>query len=324
MHGTDDTILPPSAIRLEICTFCQLQCPLCSRFGGSYVLGQGYLRSKIFTRFVDQNPYIRKVGLANQGEVFLNPDLPKILESANERKIRTSINGGANLNHASEAALDALVKFQTEIVRCAIDGATHESYAKYRIGGNLKTVIRNIQKLNACKDRYQSSMPRLIWQFIVFGHNEHEVERAALLAKMLKMEFQLRLNKNPQVMPVKDRKGLRKMIGCADRSEYAKKFKRSYIGGTCLSLWKRPQINWDGKLLGCPCNTWGFYSENVFEKDLMKHLNNDKMRYARLMLMGKKPPRKDIPCVRCHAFKTMEAYGTWITETEIHAPVSLT
>lgn len=316
----DGAIAPPTSVRLEACTLCQLQCPLCpGALEGKYrsIAGKGYLPAESFRTFVDNNPHIRRIELSSQGEVFLNPDLPKILGYAHARNIMTTINNGANLNHAADDALEALVKFKTAVVRCAVDGVTQETYAAYRVGGKLKNVLANIQKINAYKEKYRSSKPHLIFQFIVFGHNEHEMEQAMLLSKMLKMSFSFRLNRVPGFMPVKNRDRMRKLIGYADRGEYLEELERNYIKNACLMLWKFPQINWDGKLLGCPCNKWGFYAENVFEDNLAACLNNEKMRYTRQMLMGKKQPRDDTLCMKCAGYASLKRYDKWVTKTEV-------
>ncbi len=316
---TDGSIEAPVSVRLEACTLCQLQCPLCPGAPeGKYksIAGKGYLPAETFKTFVDNNPHIRRIELSSQGEVFLNPDLPKILEYAHAENIMTTINNGANLNHATDEALEALVKFKVPVVRCAIDGVTQATYAAYRVGGNLKNVLTNIQKINAYKEKHRSSKPLLIFQFIVFGHNEHEMEQAMVLAKMLNMSFSFRLNRDPEFMPVKNRDRVKKLIGYADRKEYHEEVRRSYIKDACLMLWKFPQINWDGKLLGCPCNKWGSYAENVFEDNLATCLNNEKMRYTRQMLMGDKPPRDDIPCMGCAVYESIKKYDDWVTEKE--------
>jgi len=316
---TDGSIEAPTSIRLDICSLCQLQCPLCPGTQGENesIVGRGYLPFGTFKGFIDSHPYIRRVELANQGEVFLNKDLPQILEYAHTRNVITAINGGVNLNHATDEALEALVKFETVVVRCAIDGVTQETYAAYRVGGNLKNVLANIQKINAYKEKYQSPKPHLILQFIVFGHNEHEMKKAILLSKMLKMNIAFRLNRIPDLLPVKNRRRVRKIIGYADREEYLWKRRRSYLRSACLTLWKNPQVNWDGKLLGCRCNKWRVYAENVFKDDLMACLNNKRMRYARQMLMGNAPPRDDIPCTSCEFYTNIRKYCNWITQTEI-------
>jgi len=149
----DGAIAPPASVRLEACTLCQLRCPLCpgARDETGTAIGLGYLPYKTFKAFIDNNPKINWVELASSGEVFMNPDLSKILKYAHANKVATTINEGANLNYADDEALEALVKYKSEVLRCAIDGVTQETYATYRIGGKLKNVINNIKKINAYK-----------------------------------------------------------------------------------------------------------------------------------------------------------------------------
>ena len=312
-------IINPSMLRIEVCSVCQLRCPLCPNVRGetATVIGSGFLPFEHFQRLINQNPQIRRIELGNFGEVFLNKDLPGILEHAYTRNVTTTIDEGANLNHASKEALEALVRYQTAVVRCAIDGITQATYSQYRVGGDLKTVLRNVQKINQFKARYQSLRPHLIFQFIVFGHNEHEIERAVLLAKILKMEIDLKLNFFPDAMPVHNRDRVRRYAGYADRKEYLGKEGVHYKRCQCYELWLNPQINWDGKLLGCSRNMWGVFGGNVFEFDLASAINSEKMRYAREMLMGRLPAREDMPCMRCSAYRIMSQYNNWITEKEI-------
>ena len=312
-------IVNPTSLRIEACSVCQLKCPLCPNVRGetAAAIGNGSLPLEHFQRLINQNPQIRRVELGNFGEVFLNKDLPGILEYAYTRNVTTTIDEGVNLNHASDEALESLVKYQIAVVRCAIDGITQSTYSRYRVGGDLKNVLRNIQKINRFKEQYQSSRPRLLFQFIVFSHNEHEMERAILLSRMLKMEIYFKLNFFPDAMPVYNRDRVRQVIGYADRKEYLGKEDKHYCRHQCYELWLSPQINWDGKLLGCSRNMWGVFGGNVFESDLMSVINNEKMRYAREMLMGRVPAREGMPCMRCAVYQSMVQCGNWITEKEI-------
>ncbi len=133
-------MINPSAVRIEASSICQLECPICPTFTGENeaVIGHGMLKFSSFKRFIDSNPQIRSVELGNYGEVFLNKDLPKILQYAYQKDVKTCIDEGANLNNASNEALEALVKYQTTQVRCAVDGVTQETYQIYRAGGSLK------------------------------------------------------------------------------------------------------------------------------------------------------------------------------------------
>ena len=98
-----------------------------------------------------------------------------MLRFAFERKVVTHADNGANLNFVSEEALEALVKYPLRSITCSIDGASPETYEKYRVRGNFDKVIANIRRINEYKRQYKSGFAMLNWQFIIFGHNEHEI-----------------------------------------------------------------------------------------------------------------------------------------------------
>jgi MoaA/NifB/PqqE/SkfB family radical SAM enzyme len=314
-HGTTS----PISIRIEACSLCQLRCVLCPSARGETlpVIGRGWLKAADFEHLLEQNPQIRRVELGNFGEVFLNPEFPQILRCAFERGVITEIDEGANFNHVSDEALEALVRYQTSVVRCAIDGATQETYRRYRVGGDLRKVVRNIQALNRLKHRYGSDKPHLIFQFVIFGHNEHEIEAAGALAQILQMEIRFKLNFMGNCLPVRDRQRVRACVGYADREEYLQSEGRHYQRHQCYEMWDNPQINWDGKLLGCSRNFWGWYAENVFTEGLTQSLNNERISRARLVLMGGEEAGEDSPCSRCGVYRSMREREDWITEAEL-------
>jgi hypothetical protein len=75
-----------------------------------------------------------------------------------------------------------------------------------------------------------------------------------------------------------------------------------YGASFCRMLWEEPQINWDGKILGCCCNYWKAFDGNAFTDGLVDVLNSEPITYARLMLQGARPPREDIPCTTCDLY----------------------
>ncbi len=166
----------PTSIRLEASSFCQLRCPSCPTTSGAIhpAVGSGFLRLENFRRLLDANPTLKQIELSNYGEIFLNPDLPRILELADGRGVTLSASNGVNLNTARPEALEALVKYRLRAMSCSIDGASAATYEVYRVRGNCATVIANIRTINEHKRRYRSPFPVLRWQFVVFGHNEHE------------------------------------------------------------------------------------------------------------------------------------------------------
>jgi MoaA/NifB/PqqE/SkfB family radical SAM enzyme len=140
----------PSRIRLEASSFCQLRCPTCPTTERKIdaVVGKGFLRFEDFRSLVDLNPSLQEIELSNYGEAFLNPHLLQILEYAHRRGVGLTLENGVNLNHAKDAVLEGLVKYAVRLVRCSIDGASPETYRKYRLRGDFNTVIANVERIN--------------------------------------------------------------------------------------------------------------------------------------------------------------------------------
>jgi MoaA/NifB/PqqE/SkfB family radical SAM enzyme len=311
-----EKLVTPRAIRLEASSFCQLRCPSCPTATGAIKLtiGSGFLRLDDFRGLLDRNPQLRQVELSNYGEMFLNPQLLEILQLAYSRKVVLTATNGVNLNHARDEVLEGLVKFQLRRMTCSIDGASAKTYETYRVRGNFDAVIGNIEKINRLKQAYRSKFPLLRWQFIVFGHNEHEVAKARRMAKNLGMGFFVKLSWDEAFSPVRHPERLRRerTVGAASRAEYRKRHKRDYMHKICHQLWDMPQINWNGRVLGCCRNCWGDFGGNAFSDGLIPSVNNEKMSYARWMLCGERPSRPDIPCASCDIYLGMRARGDWL------------
>ena len=303
----------PSKIQLTASTVCQLKCPTCRTAEGEIAkyLGSQTLKFKNFKNLIDTNSWIRKIELAGEGEIFLNHDLLKMLKYAYEKKVILTAGTGSNLNTISEETLEGLVKYRFGFLNCAIDGASSETYKIYRRGGDFEKVIVNIKKINAFKVKYRSEVPVLRWQFVLFGHNEHEILKAKLMARKLGMGFSIILAWD-DFSPVRNENWVKKVTGLltTNRREYREKYGKVYLTDMCFQMWTKPQINTDGRVLGCCMNHWDDYG-NAFKEDLIGILNSEKMNYARAMLLGKVRERDDVPCIQCSWYQEMKRTNCW-------------
>jgi MoaA/NifB/PqqE/SkfB family radical SAM enzyme len=314
-----------SRVGLETCSRCQLACPLCStahqkddwRRDHQRVVGKGSLTAANFRAFLDRNPNLRKIELSNWGEVFLNPELVALLSYAHEKGVAVEASNGVNLNNATEEMLEAVVKYRVRHLLVSIDGATNETYRIYRRHGDLERVLRNVDRINHHKAALASPYPRLTWRMIVFGHNEHEIAKARSMARERGMHFATLMNLDDSFSPVKDPAYVERETGIRIERDMFRALRS--VGQQldfCSQMWDRPQINWDGKLLGCCCNNMGDYG-NVFEQGLDVALASERYVYAKRMLLGLERPRADIPCTACPIYA-----GTPAAQKERNAPAT--
>jgi MoaA/NifB/PqqE/SkfB family radical SAM enzyme len=306
-------------LSIDASTICQLKCPECSNTKGiikSGIIGSGYLRFSDFNRLIQENPEIKNIELSNWGEIFLNPELEDIMKYSYENGIKLTAGNGVNFNDVSETVIESLVKYQFGYINFSIDGVSQETYGIYRVNGQYSNLISNIEKLNSYKAKYDSDLPRLSWQFIVFGHNEHEIEAAKKISEKLNMVFVPKLNFS-SFSPVINASQVKKDSGlvAASRIEYKKLTNKDYKR-PCCQLWYSPQVSWDGKVLGCCVNKWKAYG-NAFIDGLKPVLENELYIKTLNVLKGLSTIENSIPCYYCPTFKNIERNP--ITEEELIA-----
>jgi MoaA/NifB/PqqE/SkfB family radical SAM enzyme len=314
----------PRSVALDASTACQLKCPSCPTATGAIArsIGAGFLTVANFEKFLREHPWVSDVELSNWGEVFLNPDLEEILRLGRERRVTLRIDNGANLDRASDRVLEAVVKYKLSSLSVSIDGASQQVYATYRVRGDFDRVISHVRRIVALKKQHRSRLPLLRWQFVAFGHNQHEIPKAREMARDLGMEFHVKLSWDdlytPAFSPVSDRKSIEKEtgLGVADRQEYEEIFGRSYIAATCHQLWLRPRINYDGRLLGCSINHWDDFG-NVFADGMEASLHSERMRSTKEALMGYREMDEASPCRRCQVYRSMRRNGAWVRPEDL-------
>ena len=331
----------PKNVKIEACSICQLNCEDCYmrkyNSGLPYGVGKGYLKAKDFEKFLQMNPYVERIELSNNGEIFLNPELEEIIKIAykyqilNGHQILLTGYNGVNFNNVSDKVLEALVKYNNIMaLTLSIDGASQEIYSKYRRNGNFEKVIENIKKLNEYKKKYNSKFPQLLWQYIInkYDYDINEIKKAKKIAKELDMEIffkkdQPGITENgdgfipPNIEEIEQETGL----------NYSSKLlfeKNIELNKTrwlpCRDLFNEPQINYDGIFLGCTCKFKNLYKDNVFELGLEKVLKSKVVKQTKKMLMGKYKDKdfiKSFPCYNCWFYQKMKKENDFITKEEV-------
>ena len=64
----------------------------------------------------------------------------------------------------------------------SIDGASQDVYSRFRRGGDLALCLDNVRRLLAARERKGSNVPYILWRFLTFEHNLHEVDEAIRIA----------------------------------------------------------------------------------------------------------------------------------------------
>jgi MoaA/NifB/PqqE/SkfB family radical SAM enzyme len=294
MFSDENVKFIPSQARLDVCTLCQLNCTSCyMRNDSRQTTGIGYVALDKFEAFLDNNPSLKHIEISNSGEPFLHPQMHELIRMAYDHGVELSCRNGTNFNNVSDEVIEDIVECGFTAIAFSVDGVTQEAYAKYRRNGNVEKVFGNIKSLIEAKKRHGAQLPDLVWQFVLMSHNIHEIQAAETKAKELGIRIRFRDTWN-----LPERKKVQEMLG--KKVEAALSDKKNTFYDYCKDLFTMPQVNWDGRLLGC-CqiyrSDWGV---NVFSEGLVETVNSERYRNTLLNLAsGTAVTDLSIPCSTC-------------------------
>ena len=168
-------------VHVEASSRCNSRCPMCSRFTADGFV-QPSLREidltaavfyKLFTKeFTSKLEHVYFSGV--YGDPCLNKSLPEFVNYLIDngcKSVSIDTNGGYRNK-------EWWLKFARPNVQInfAVDGTDNETLDRYRIGVQFDKVYDNLKSFVENGGNAQ-------WNFIVFKHNEHQIETARLLTK---------------------------------------------------------------------------------------------------------------------------------------------
>lgn len=175
-RGREVTSSKPYIFVLEVTNVCNLKCPFCLTgkgiSGGREVRHMGFEEARAVIDAVGDYVYFLQV--YTWGEPLLNKDLVRIVEYAKSRNIYVMLSTNATAMTADYN--QRLIDSGIDYIMVAIDGGTRQTYERYRVGGKFDKVMANVGNLLEQRAERALERPFVEWQFIVFRHNEHEVE----------------------------------------------------------------------------------------------------------------------------------------------------
>lgn len=239
----------PVIVNVEPTNICNLRCPLCITGSMQMQRPYGQMNFDTFKKAIE--PVADKIiyiTLYHQGEPYLHSDFNRFVTFAREKGIYVTTSTNAHF-FDEQRALDVVRSGLSSMI-ISVDGVTQETYAHYRMGGDLEKVKQGIRNLVAAKKKLKSKTPYLFMQFLVMKHNEHEIPAMKQLAGELKADRLL--IKTTQVMTLEEAKEWlpeNERYRRYDLTEEEFSVKRGR--GVCPRPWLTTLVDWDGQVVPC-------------------------------------------------------------------------
>jgi MoaA/NifB/PqqE/SkfB family radical SAM enzyme len=300
----------PAWLTIDPTNICNLHCPFCPTGYGLMKRPKGAMNIDNFKRIMDiLGPYLLHIDMQNWGEPLLNKDIYQMIAYAKKFEIHITVS--TNFQNFSEQGAEAIVNSGLDRLILSIDGASQETYEKYRRGGNFLKAVDNINILMNKKRQLRSQFPFVLWQFLVFRHNEHEIETVRKMSQELGLDA---VGITPAFIAVdsEEYRGWVPLNSEYNRYDLVNKpkeiigsnsFLKAPGGILCNWLWQGITINWDGTVSPC-CGTYLEEEDfgNILEvTDFHRFWNNDHYRIAREFIRERKKnyPQITNTCVNC-------------------------
>jgi len=178
---------------LETSSLCNAECRVCSRRRDGGIKNQTFTETYITIKQVKEwfsEDFIENLGMitmcGNYGDSMTNPDLIPILKHF--RSINPNLTFRMNTNASGRDAtfwreLGDIFSINDSIVIFSVDGLEDTNWI-YRKGTHWDKIV-------LAMETYISTGAKSHWEFLVFRHNEHQIEEARKLAKDMGVtEFQ--------------------------------------------------------------------------------------------------------------------------------------
>jgi radical SAM protein with 4Fe4S-binding SPASM domain len=241
----------PISISIEPTTSCNLRCPECPSGLRSFTRNTGMLDPVLFKKTLEEvSDDLVYLTFYFQGEPYLNPRFLDMVKEAGKKKLFTSTSTNAHYMTDDNAKATVLSGLDRLII--SLDGTTQETYAYYRIGGDLSKVIEGTKNIIRWKKELKSTTPHILFQFLVVRANEHQIEDVKKLAAELGVN-EVRL-KTAQIYEYE--KGSPLIPENAAYSRYTQMANGSWkiknnLENHCWKLWQSPVVTWDGIVVPC-------------------------------------------------------------------------
>lgn len=169
----------PVKAYIEPTLFCNLRCPACPTGLQLGLRPSASIDVDLFKSAIDEvGDYLFELWMYNWGEPLLHKQTPEMIRYAKDRgieKIRLSTNLSIPL---TDDYIERFVRSGLDELIVSLDGTTEQTYSKYRVRGEIDLVHRNMMRIQEAKTRLGLSTPNIIWQFLVFKHNEQQMKEA--------------------------------------------------------------------------------------------------------------------------------------------------
>lgn len=288
--------LPYLPIRLwiEPTSVCNLACVMCPNKDLPREQ-RGFMELDLFKKIIDEaGDFAFDVHLLHRGESLAHPDFFKMIRYAHDAGLVTRFhtNGTLLTEEKSRLLLDSGI----DQFAFSFDGFTAGDYERIRVNASFEKTVENIVRFLALKKEKKAKKPVTFIELIHFPDVFRKTGRAERKA------FADRFKGLPL-----DKIHIKELHNWA--GDAGGRTRTDAPFGPCTFLWHALIIFWDGTVVPCTQDFFGYYPlGNVRDSSLREIWNNDKMTALRRKLIDRDIADLET-CSKCDRLRRPTLFG---------------
>lgn len=271
----------PPYIQIEPCSACNYRCVFCYQTDAAFSSPKnghmGVMPLERFKRIVDEiEGKIAFGSLASRGEPLMCPDIDAMLEYCQGKFLDMKLNTNASM--LTEAHAHAMLSGGLRCIVFSADAADPEQYRRYRVGGQLEKVLKNVAMFERIRAAHYPESP-VITRVSGVLYNPEEQDLNAMVQRWGDLVDQVSfVQYNP-------------WENVYDAPE-------SGVHAPCSELWRRLFVWYDGVVNPCNNDYRSTLALGTIEKSTIHKIWNSRA-YNKLRQCHIKERKEITPCRCC-------------------------
>ena len=313
----------PIAVKIDISPLCNLRCTMCvhahgngnADLEGQHFNGRQKMTVDQFRRIIDQiKDTTSAVSLYYLGDPLIHPELDEMCRIADDAGLNSHVSTNYSFR-LSDERIESIVSSGLSHLTICLDGMSQETYQRTRVGGSIDWVMSNLERTCTARDRLRQKLPRIEVQYLMYQHNEHEIEQANEICN--------RLGVDQFAAKWGDLGNLTDFLPQKYRIEGPKE---PYRLPLCHWPYASTVIKFNGDVIPC-CNYRAGEQYipgrdyrvlgNVFEQDLQEIWNSEEYRSIRRLVSNPQEAAKEPGCDKSFCHGCPAVYNTNAESTRI-------
>ena len=261
----------PTRLWIEPTSVCNLRCVMCPNKELTKEQ-KGFMDFALFRKIVDEvKDFAFDVHLLHRGESLLHPEFFDMVRYAHDAGLVTRFHTNGTLLDEDKAR--RLIASGLDQFAFSVDGFDAETYEKTRVGGTFEKTLGNIVRFLEIKKELGARKPATLIELI-------DTPGLRVSAARSRAAFEARLTGLPL-----DRIVIKEYHNWAGDAGHVGK-RETY--SPCTFLWHALIVFWDGSVLPCTQDFFGYYTlGNARDSSIAAIWNNDKLIALRKKILAR-------------------------------------